>query len=365
MAVNGPPEGGNGSGRGGAGAGASISAATAAMGSAESRFPLPELPQQRRRRWGGGCLGGLSCFGLQGRAKRVVPSSSSRTDGLTNGLRLRGNLVAATTPLPSAIQRGAGTMPTPSLLAPPSSPASFTQSPSCLLSPASPVDGASAINLSPAATMFATGPYAHETQLVSPPVFSTFTTEPSTAPLTPPPELAHLTTPSSPEVPYARFLSGSTLLPPALPTTKNFMTSPDCRGGIFCAAASAQFYLDQALQHPPPSSSSVKRDDEIEAYRASFGFSADEVVISQNYMDGSDGDEPFSIAPPLPPSSAPADNLPMMIMTKGKEEIEFVGEGRGRISRSFRLGKCVSDAEVDYRRSSSAREPLVGGPTFR
>lgn len=54
--------------------------------------------------------------------------------------------------------------------------------------------------------MFAIGPYAHETQLVSPPVFSTFTTEPSTAPFTPPPESVHLTTPSSPEVPFARLL---------------------------------------------------------------------------------------------------------------------------------------------------------------
>lgn len=55
--------------------------------------------------------------------------------------------------------------------------------------------------------MFAIGPYAHETQLVSPPVFSTFTTEPSTAPYTPPPEsVHHLTTPSSPEVPFARLV---------------------------------------------------------------------------------------------------------------------------------------------------------------
>lgn len=54
--------------------------------------------------------------------------------------------------------------------------------------------------------MFAIGPYAHETQLVTPPVFSTFTTEPSTAPYTPPPESVHMTTPSSPEVPFARLL---------------------------------------------------------------------------------------------------------------------------------------------------------------
>ncbi|TQD99445.1 hypothetical protein C1H46_014919 [Malus baccata] len=57
--------------------------------------------------------------------------------------------------------------------------------------------------------MFSIGPYAYETQLVSPPVFSTFNTEPSTAPFTPPPESVQLTTPSSPEVPFAQLLSSS------------------------------------------------------------------------------------------------------------------------------------------------------------
>ncbi|XBH65880.1 hypothetical protein VPH35_119375 [Triticum aestivum] len=56
-------------------------------------------------------------------------------------------------------------------------------------------------------SIFAIGPYAHETQVVSPPIFSAFTTEPSTAPFTPPPESVHLTTPSSPEVPYAKLLT--------------------------------------------------------------------------------------------------------------------------------------------------------------
>lgn len=54
--------------------------------------------------------------------------------------------------------------------------------------------------------MFAIGPYANETQLVSPSVFLTFNTEPSTAPFTPPPESLQLITPSSPEVPFARLL---------------------------------------------------------------------------------------------------------------------------------------------------------------
>lgn len=97
-------------------------------------------------------------------------------------------------------------------IAPPSSPASFLQSepPSIAQSPACSLSftPVSASMYSPGgpASIFAIGPYAHETQLVSPPVFSTFTTEPSTAPFTPPPESVHLTTPSSPEVPFAQLL---------------------------------------------------------------------------------------------------------------------------------------------------------------
>ncbi|KVH91850.1 hypothetical protein Ccrd_006121 [Cynara cardunculus var. scolymus] len=100
-------------------------------------------------------------------------------------------------------------------IAPPSSPASFLQSepPSATHSPGGFLSftSVSASMYSPGgpANMFAIGPYAHETQLVSPPVFSTYTTEPSTAPFTPPPESVHLTTPSSPEVPYARLLGSS------------------------------------------------------------------------------------------------------------------------------------------------------------
>ncbi|XWS38343.1 hypothetical protein CRYUN_Cryun19dG0123200 [Craigia yunnanensis] len=96
-------------------------------------------------------------------------------------------------------------------VAPPSSPASFLPSepPSATQSPAGLVSliSISASMYSPGpASIFAIGPYAHETQLVSPPVVSTFTTEPSTAPFTPPPESVHLTTPSSPEVPFAQLL---------------------------------------------------------------------------------------------------------------------------------------------------------------
>lgn len=44
---------------------------------------------------------------------------------------------------------------------------------------------------------------------MSPPVFSTFTTEPSTAAYTPPPESVQVTTPSSPDVPFAQLVASS------------------------------------------------------------------------------------------------------------------------------------------------------------
>ncbi|KAL9238057.1 hypothetical protein vseg_012533 [Gypsophila vaccaria] len=165
------------------------------MGSEQNRFHL----QERRKKWGG-CWGGLPCFRVQKNNKRIVPASRA-PDGNTSANQSNGA---------QGVGNQATSLP-PHLLAPPSSPASFSnsalpstaQSPSCHLSLSANSPGG------PSNSMYATGPYAHETQLVTPPVFSTFTTEPSTAPLTPPPELAHLTTPSSPDVPYAQFLSST------------------------------------------------------------------------------------------------------------------------------------------------------------
>ncbi|KAA3459872.1 Hydroxyproline-rich glycoprotein family protein isoform 1 [Gossypium australe] len=100
-------------------------------------------------------------------------------------------------------------------IAPPSSPASFLQSdpPSATQSPAGLLSltalSVNAYSPRGPASIFAIGPYAHETQLVTPPVFSALTTEPSTAPFTPPPESVQLTTPSSPEVPFAQLLTSS------------------------------------------------------------------------------------------------------------------------------------------------------------
>ncbi|KAF7829439.1 putative hydroxyproline-rich glycoprotein family protein [Senna tora] len=356
--------------------------------------------------------------------------------------------------------------------------------------------------------MFATGPYAHETQLVSPPVFSTFTTEPSTAPLTPPPELAHLTTPSSPDVPFAHFLSsladlknsdktrfitandlqatyslypGSPASSLISPITRN---SGDClsssfperefppqwdpslsprnvksqRTGsgrlsghdtdgvtmasqdtnFFCPATYAQFYLDQnppfphtggrlsvskdsdvqstvGNGHQSRHTKSPKQDvEEIEAYRASFGFSADEIITTTQYVEISDVmDHSFTMSPFTSSKSTMEEATETPLVNEGgkvqerqvelrtlknfrlesgsvnKEDhvpvsqgyedhkleshcsnssalstpdIEMYEEdifsklGSSRISRKYQMGLSCSDAEIDYGRGRSLQE---------
>ncbi|KDP36711.1 hypothetical protein JCGZ_08002 [Jatropha curcas] len=461
------------------------------MGSEQNRFPQ----QERRKRWGG-CLGAFSCFGSQKGGKRIVPASRIPD----------GNATASQPNGPQAgVLTNQATQLAPSLLAPPSSPASFTnsalpstaQSPSCFLSLSANSPGG------PSSTMFATGPYAHETQLVSPPVFSTFTTEPSTAPLTPPPELAHLTTPSSPDVPFAQFLSSSMDLKSTektnyiaagdLQTTYSLYpgspasslispisrTSGDClsssfperdfppqwdpsvspqngkysRNGsgrlfghdttgasmvsqdtnFFCPATFARFYLD----HNPPfphtgGRLSVSKDsdvypaggnghqsrhnrnpkqdvEEIEAYRASFGFSADEIITTQQYVEISDVmDDSFTMTPftsnkptiegsteaaSLSDSQKAQTNLPTLKLKSDRvcgeapvscdryedsksrrqtgdvsgsstpgihaltdDDDIFSKMTSSKISRKYNLGSSCSDAEIDYRRGRSLGE---------
>lgn len=150
----------------------------------------------QKRRWKG-FWSGFWCFGSQKQAKQINPERP-----------VPGNVVQ-----PVDGDNPPATL-TLSILAPPSSPASFlnSSSPSAAQSPAA-FFSLSAMSASvyspggPTSNMFVTGPYAHETQLVSPPVFSTLNTEPSTAPYTPPPESVHLTTPSSPEVPFAQLFA--------------------------------------------------------------------------------------------------------------------------------------------------------------
>ncbi|CAN6461633.1 unnamed protein product [Victoria cruziana] len=181
-----------------------INAAARAIVSAERRVQQPTV---QKRRWVG-CLSVYWCFGSHRHGSRIghaviLPDPTSSENGASTG-----NGVPA--------GGGQGHVPMPSLpfIAPPSSPASFLQSepPTATQSPGGVLSLCSLSSnvYSPVGhSIFAIGPYAHETQLVSPPVFSTFTTEPSTAPFTPPPESVHVTTPSSPEVPFAKLVSSA------------------------------------------------------------------------------------------------------------------------------------------------------------
>ncbi|XP_047983754.1 uncharacterized protein At1g76660-like [Salvia hispanica] len=469
------------------------------MASVQNRFLQPQQsPSPRRKRWAG-CLVGLSCFRTQKGGKRIVPASripdANSISNQPNGPQGGGLANQAT---------GVAL----SLLAPPSSPASFSnsglpstaQSPNCFLSANSP--------RAPSSNMFVTGPYAHDTRLVSPPVFSTFTTEPSTAPLTPPPELAHLTTPSSPDVPYAHFLSSSAkfkttdkngyptandlhstyLLYPGSPAST--LRSPvsrasgDCLSSsfnerefpsrwepsipsegspyaksdsgmfvgaqapgasksrqdsnFFCPETFAQFYLDHSSFSNSGGRLSISKEsdaysnggngyqnrqnkickpdaEELEAYRASFGFSADEIITTTNYVEISDvSEDSFSITPfasnqpteeehittppkkevfetkkreehfPCPQLSKVRLNRSSSVHTGGsynhvEDEVPqrrlgdtarsfhtnhssshgnsiFSKMGAPRIGRKYQFGASNSDAEIEYRRVSSMRE---------
>eukprot|EP00250_Pteridium_aquilinum_P000077 c10095_g1_i1 orf=525-2138(-) len=215
-------------------------AINAAISSADQRHTAPE-----QRRWKGYWTR-YWCFKSQKREKRIVPAAR-----------------------PHGASESAHEWPAQAVLAlaPPSSPASFVNS--SVQSPASftlSLSAASAIMCSPGPpnTMFTIGPYAHETQLVSPPVFSTFTTEPSTAPFTPPPESAHLTTPSSPEVPYAAHYFMSSLEAKAAaretisPLSTSNLASP-CDTPASYTPTSGHLYLRRAVRETisPRSSSTL------------------------------------------------------------------------------------------------------------
>ncbi|CAH9069102.1 unnamed protein product [Cuscuta europaea] len=179
-----------------------ITAAATAIASAENRASQASV---QKRRWRC-CFSIYWCFGMKKQNKRI---GHAVFDPETRRVPGEGGL-----PLPDNPTQTTTTFSLP-FVAPPSSPVSFLHSepPSAIQSPGGMISfssmSANMLLYSPGgpASMFSMGPYAHEPQLVSPPVFSTFTTEPSTAPFTPPPELVHLTTtPSSPEVPFAKLL---------------------------------------------------------------------------------------------------------------------------------------------------------------
>lgn len=167
---------------------------------------------QKKTRWWSRLKAKLKWFRPHGHPQRIA--DAWRSPDQPPGAPCDGEQAAGSS---SILHYHARHAPQPALafVAPPSSPASSvltseSPSPMALLNA-----NASSSYSSPTASIFAIGPYAREPQqLVSPPAFSASAglTEPSTAPLTPPPESGlHLlaTTPSSPEVPFARFLWAS------------------------------------------------------------------------------------------------------------------------------------------------------------
>ncbi|KAK9070381.1 hypothetical protein SSX86_010783 [Deinandra increscens subsp. villosa] len=177
-----------------------VNAAATAIVSAESRVQPTSV---QKRRWGS-CWSLYWCFGSYKQSKQIshallAPESAPPGQALQSVTQNTNNSNMTIFPF----------------IAPPSSPASFLQSdpPSASYSPVGLLSFKS-LPQNPhsqgaPSSIFTVGPYAYETQLVSPPVFSTYTTEPSTASFTPPPESVQITTPSSPEVPFAQLLTSS------------------------------------------------------------------------------------------------------------------------------------------------------------
>ncbi|MCO5596822.1 hypothetical protein L7F22_050892 [Adiantum nelumboides] len=168
---------------------------------------LAEAVHKPHRGWRA-CWGKLHCFASSSRKRdrhhpHLLPAPSAANSSCNGDLQISGPMPAS-----SSIS--------PLVYAPPSSPASLSYtdnvpSPAALLTlfPLKCVD-----DLCSNATPRGDSSFRSlDSVLVTPPLHSTLTTEPttplSTAPFTPPPELAHLTTPSSPEVPFAELVASS------------------------------------------------------------------------------------------------------------------------------------------------------------
>ncbi|CAH8294834.1 unnamed protein product [Eruca vesicaria subsp. sativa] len=348
------------------------------MGSEQHRFPQHEQ-QQQRKRWGG-CLGVFSCFKSQKAQKRIVPASRIQ-EVPTNNL-------SPSQPNGSVLTNQATRAMNLAFMAPPSSPASFTNSPlpSTTNSPNNYLSLSANSPGDPSSSIYATGPYANEPQLVSPPpVFSTFTTEPSTAPFTPPQELAHLTTPSSPDVPYARFLASTYAIYPVSPASSlrspisraSGVSTPLQESNFFCPETFAKFYLDHDPSVPlnggrlsvskdsdvyPTSQNrqtrSPKRDMEEleEAYRASFGFSADDVITTSQYVEFNDVMDDSLLLRREADLDSPKGHKPRKGIHADEEVLlSRVGSVK-KGNRSYLSGVSSSDAEIEYIRGRSLRE---------
>ncbi|KAH9611072.1 hypothetical protein KSS87_018975 [Heliosperma pusillum] len=174
-----------------------VNAAAAAIVTAESRV---QPSSSQKRRWAS-FWNLYWCFGSVKTSKRIGHAALVPEPDV-----IEGTVPIADNPNPTTSTVLPFIAP-PSSPLPQSDPPTGTHSPvgSLALTPLS-VNGFSSFK---EAHIFTVGPYANESQLVSPPVFSAYPTEPSTAAITPPPEPVHFTTPSSPEVPFAQLLTSS------------------------------------------------------------------------------------------------------------------------------------------------------------
>jgi len=119
---------------------------------------------------------------------------------------------------------------------------------------------------------------------------------------------------------------------------------------FFCPATYAQFYLDQNPPFPHnggrlsvskdsdaqstggnghqtrPSRSPKQDVEEIEAYRASFGFSADEIITTSQYVEISDvTDDSFTMMPLTSAKSMMEENIETSLMKEFKAHETQVG----------------------------------------
>ncbi|WCJ40245.1 hydroxyproline-rich glycoprotein family protein [Euphorbia peplus] len=213
-----------------------INATLSAIDSGVNRVPQRAA---QKRRWTS-----FLCFGFQGerntiRNAAIVPECSAST------------WPPMSIPLPYRV--------------PPSSPTSLLQSepPSVMQSPAGGMSSASrpASMHSPSEpySIFAIGPYAYDTQLVSPPTaFSTLTTAPSTSPCTP--ESVHFTTKFSIEWPFALHIR-SPLYSPSSEVSEPRNASP------FPDGDSTARFLGF---HIPGNSGNGKYKDQVPSHNVSF-----------------------------------------------------------------------------------------------
>ncbi|KAL0440352.1 UNVERIFIED_CONTAM: hypothetical protein Slati_2518200 [Sesamum latifolium] len=425
------------------------------------------------KRWGG-CLGGLSCFRKQKGGKRIVPASripdGNAVSNQPNGLQA-GGLPNLTTGIAPSLFAPPSSPASFSHSALPST----AQSPSCFLSANSPGGPSSNISFNASTristfnySIFPDVPYAHF--LLS--SANIKTTDKTSYIAGNDLQATYSLYPGSPastlRSPVSR-TSGDCLSSsfterdfppqwnPSIPSQEPATTKSESGrflglqetgasksrqdSNFFCPETFAQFYLDQSsFSHSGGRLSISKESDaysnggnvhqnrqskickpdaeELEAYRASFGFSADEIITTTHYVEISDvledsfsmtpltsnksaGEEHILTAPtkvgvgagarqedfPTPqlgkaqltraegthpgkPGSynsleelvpqkrfenAPGRSFPSNDILSDDDDI-FTKMGTRRIGRKYHFGSSNSDAEIEYRRGRSLRE---------